>query len=169
MSNQTKLPNKATYALLKAIHHANATAFYLGMVITEAQPKMNTKKFIMDMMRKANSILTDMKLKISDPESKEVLNQELQDPLAIDAITDTYLALNRENRDNFEEYGLFLIDSQKAAEIRRSGGLSDHFDERIAHPKESLLQFISEIDRQRAIMVKQLAIIEKYEPQKLAS
>lgn len=45
MENRTKIPAQATINLLKAIHYANASQFFIGAVISEVQPKMNAKSF----------------------------------------------------------------------------------------------------------------------------
>ncbi|HEX7844358.1 MAG TPA: hypothetical protein VF476_01080 [Chitinophagaceae bacterium] len=165
--NQTKLSNEAVFSILKAIHHTNAAHFYIGRVMTESQVKMNAKKFLKGLESKIYSVLIDLRLRISEPETKEIMNQELADPLAVDVVLDTYLCLTHENRANFEEYGSFLVDTQKAAELRKAQGYSDHFDERVGQPKEALKQYISECKRQLKIMEQQMEIIERIENQSL--
>jgi len=167
-NKQTKIPAQATINLLKAIHYANACQFFIGAVISEVQPKMNAKKFLTDLQRKAQSIITDLKLKISDKETRETLNTEISDPLAADAIIDTYLFLTLENRTNFEEIGSFILDTQKTAEKRKEKGYSEHFDERIGHSLEPLLQFRSETERHLKLINQQIEILTKHQTKQTA-
>lgn len=160
--NQTKIPAEATIALLKAIHYTAAAHFFIGRVITEANPKMNAKKFLTDLQRKCNSILVDLRLKISDRETKDTLTAEISDPLAADAIVDTYLFLNVENRKNFEEIGSFILDTQMAAEKRKGKGYAEHFDERIGHSLEPLLQFKKETERHLKLINQQIEILQSH-------
>ena len=162
MERNTKISSNATIALLKSIHHANGCAFYIGSVIAEVQPKMNAKKFLTDLQRKATSILTDLKMKISDTETRATLETEISDPLEVDAIVDTYLFLTLENRKNFSEIAEFMLDNQIAAERRKENGFSAHFDERIGHSLEPLLQFRKENERHLKLINQQIEILESH-------
>ena len=169
MDNKTRIPAQATINLLKAIHYFSAGSFFIGAVISEVQPKMNAKKFLNSLQAKAQSLITDLKLRISDPETKATLNTEISDPLAADAVIDTYLFLTLENRKNFEEIGSFILDTQRAAETRKDKGYSEHFDERIGHSLEPLLEFRKETERHLKLINQQIDILKSSIPQKLAS
>lgn len=162
MEQQTKIPAQATINLLKAIHYFAAGQFFIGAVISEVQPKMNAKKFLTDLQRKANSVIVDLKLRISDANTKETLLTEISDPLEVDAIIDTYLFLNLENRANFAEIGSFILDSQMAAQKRKEQGYSEYFDERIGHSLEPLHQFKKEMERHLSLINKQIEILETH-------
>jgi len=165
MENRTKMTAQGTISILKAMHYANACQFFIGTVISEEDPKMNAKKFLTDLQKKALSIITDLKLKISDSEKRNELKQDVSDPLAADAILDTYIALTAENRQNFEEIGSFILDSQIAAEKRKENGYSAHFDERIGHSLEPLLQFRKETERHLKLINQQIEILENHKKQ----
>ena len=107
-----KVPTKAIYALAKAMHHANATNFYLDLLVTESGAGQNAKKFLKQLAAKASSIILDIRLRIGSDEMKAVIESEMQDPLSLDSLTDAFIELSISNRELAEIYISELLKTQ---------------------------------------------------------
>lgn len=96
------IPQKATYAIAKAIHHVNAASFYFGLTITESKAIGKAKDILNGYVMKMEWVNKDILSKISTDEAKNALKTELKDPLWLDCMCDSLITLTAENREKIE-------------------------------------------------------------------
>lgn len=156
---QTKVSENSTYAIGKALHHANAASFYFDMVLTELKPKMNGKVFLKDLRDKAKQLCELMLSRLPNGEVKELIKTEIKDPLQSDSIMETFIRLDLQKRLLFEDYGAFLYDVQLAEKNRTEQGYLPEFSELIATHSETIDAHIKEREREISILKQQKEIL----------
>lgn len=156
---QTKVSENSTYAIGKALHHANASAFYFDMVLTELKPKMNGKVFLKDLRDKAKQLCELMLSRLPNGEVKELIKTEIKDPLQSDSIMETFIRLDLQKRLLFEDYGAFLYDVQLAEKSRTEQGYAPEFNELIATHKSTIEAHIKEREREISLLKQQKEIL----------
>lgn len=150
------MSQQATYSLAKALQHAEAAAFHIDIVITETQPKFNAKHFLTSLREKAKSISKAVGTRIQDSQCRSILKADLEDPTAWDAMTDIFISLSKNRREEMLEFASFLFDVEEAEKLRVEEGGMAQYDERIAPLRSNLKAFIREEERRLSIMKKHL-------------
>lgn len=157
--SQTKVSKESTYAIGKALHHANAAAFYFDMVLTELKPKQNGKLFLKKVRDKAKELCFLITSRLPEGEVKELIKAEVKDPLQADSIMETFIRLDLQKRLLFEDYGAFLYDVQLAEKSRTEQGYAPEFNELIATHKSTIEDHIKEREREISILKQQKEIL----------
>lgn len=150
-----KINEKSTFAIAKGLHHANAAKFYFEQVINELNLRFTDKHTMNGLAAIANKIVTSMLSKVPDGEVKNMLLEEMQDPLAIDAFCDTFIKLNLENRTKAEDYLEHILNTQISAAIRAKQGYSEEYVQGLVQGKDHFEQMIKEKERELAIIRKE--------------
>lgn len=99
--------------IAKGMHHASAAAFYFEHCIIELGATHGAKALFKDCAKRCKSAVNLIISEVKNEETKKILKDELQDQLAVDALTDSYLILNNENRAKAEEYLVELARQQR--------------------------------------------------------
>lgn len=103
---------EATYAIAKGMHHVAAASFYFDLTIVEAKATGSAKDVLNGYKNKLEWIKRDLITRISTDEAKDTLRTELQDPLWLDCMADSLIALREENRQKVEAYINTLLTEQ---------------------------------------------------------
>lgn len=108
------MPQNAAFAIAKALHHAAASKFYFELTIAEAQATHGAKQFLKSLAGDADRIIKTTLSRMSTPDMKDEIRQELHDPLWLDSMSDALISLTPENRDKAEQVIADLLNKQAA-------------------------------------------------------
>jgi hypothetical protein len=146
------IPPKAIFAIAKSLHHANAAKFYFEQSINEIKATFGDKKLLSDLARRADSIVRDMLMRVPDGQVKEILKDEIKDPLAIDAFSDTFIQLSLENRTKAEDFLNHLISIQIAKAHRVANGYTEDYEKGVIQGENHFKELIAEKEAELSII-----------------
>jgi len=108
----TKVPINITLYFSKALHHANCAGFYFDLILAELKPQGKIQQFLKKQSNNCKAVKNDVLTSMRQGEGKEIMKDDLQDPLMLDALCDSFLMLDDNRRAQIEFFIGNLVNQQ---------------------------------------------------------